>query len=83
MKIQGIIKGNAVQLPEAITIPDGTEVTVEVSDRSLLNKIEQWQRLQQVAGAWQDDSEIDEIFTEIDRDRHANRGRDIDFTVIE
>jgi hypothetical protein len=33
MKIQGIIKDNTVQLPKAITIPDGTEVTVEISDR--------------------------------------------------
>lgn len=83
MKIKGIIKDNTVQLPEAITVPDGTEVTVEISDRFLSNKIEQWQQLHQVAGAWQDDLEIDEVFAEIDRERHAYRGRDIDFSVFE
>lgn len=83
MKVKGIIRDNTVQLSEAITIPDGTEVTVEISDRSLSNAKDRWQKLQQVAGAWQDDSEIDEIFAEIDRERHAYRGRDIDFSAFE
>ncbi len=83
MKIKGIIKGKTIQLSESVTAPDGTEVMVEIPDRSWLNKIEQWQQLQQVIGAWKDDLEIDEIFTEIDRERHVNRGRDIDFTVFE
>ena len=83
MKVKGIIRDNKVQLSQAITIPDGTEVTVEISDRSLSNAKDRWQQLQQVAGAWQDDSEIDEIFAEIDRERHAYRGRDIDFSAFE
>lgn len=74
MKIKGIIKDNTVQLPEAITIPNGTEVTLEISDRSLSSAVDQWQRLQQVAGAWKDDPEIEEVFAEIDRERHADRG---------
>ena len=83
MKVKGIIRDNTIQLSEAITIPDGTEVTVEISDRSLNSAEDRWQQLQQVAGAWQDDSEIDEIFAEIDRERHAYRGRDIDFSAFE
>lgn len=47
------------------------------------NKIEQWQQLQQVIGAWKDDSEIEEIFAEIERERHAYRGREIDFKAFE
>jgi hypothetical protein len=38
----------------------------------LYNQTEQWQQLQQVAGAWKDDPEIEEIFAEIDRERHAD-----------
>ena len=83
MKVKGIIRDNTVQLSEAIAIPDGTEVTVEISDRSLSNAKDRWQQLQQVAGAWQDDSEINEVFAEIDRERHAYRGRDIDFSAFE
>jgi hypothetical protein len=79
MKVKGIIKDNTVQLPEAITIPNGTEVTLKISDRSLSSAVDQWQRLQQVAGAWKDDPEIEEVFAEIDREGHADRGRDIDF----
>ena len=56
---------------------------VEIPNRALTNKIDRWQQLQQVAGAWQDDSEIDGIFAEIDRERHAYRGRDIDFSAFE
>ena len=83
MKVKGIIRDNKVQLSQAITIPDGTEVTVEISDCSLSSAKDQWQQLQQVAGAWQDDPQIDEIFAEIDRERHAYRGRDIDFSAFE
>lgn len=61
MKVKGIIRNNTVQLSEAIIIPDGTEVTVEISDDSLSSAKDQWQQLQQVAGAWQDDPQIDEI----------------------
>lgn len=83
MKVKGFVKGKIIQLSEEFTAPDGTEVMVEIPDRALTSKIDRWQQLQQVAGAWQDDSEIDEIFAEIDRERHAYRGRDIDFSAFE
>ena len=83
MKIKGIIQGNTIKLSEAVPAHDGTEVMVEIPDRALTNKIDRWQQLQQVAGAWQDNSEIDGIFAEIDRERHAYRGRDIDFSAFE
>jgi hypothetical protein len=77
MKVKGIIQGKTIQLSEEITAPDDTEVIVEIPDHFLTNEIEQWQQLQQVAGAWKDDPEIEEIFAEIDRERHADRGRDL------
>jgi len=90
MKVKGIIQGNTIQLSEAITAPDGTEVMVEIPDcvasrrhRISSDKIEQWQQLQQVIGSFKDDPEIEETFAEIDRERHAYRGRDIDFSAFE
>ena len=83
MKVKGVVKGKIIQLSEEFIAPDGTEVLVEIPDRALTSKTDRWQQLQQVAGAWQDDSEIDGIFTEIDRERHAYRGRDIDFSAFE
>jgi hypothetical protein len=83
MKVKGIIQGKSIQLSEAVSVPDGTEVMVEIPDRSLNQKIDQWQKLQEVIGAWKDDPEIEQIFTEIDRERHAYRGRDIDKDAFE
>ncbi|WP_319421496.1 hypothetical protein [Pleurocapsa sp. FMAR1] len=68
MKVKGIIQGKSIQLSEAVSVPDGTEVMVEIPDRSLNQKIDQWQKLQEVIGAWKDDPEIEQIFTEIDRE---------------
>ena len=36
MKIKGIKRGQTIELVEAIDIPDGTEVSVEIDDRQLL-----------------------------------------------
>ena len=83
MKVKGIIQGKTIKLLEEISAPEGTEVTVEIPDRSLPDKIDQWQQLQRVIGSWKDDPEIEEIFAEIDRERHAYRGRDIDFKAFE
>lgn len=83
MKVKGIIQGNTIQLSEAINAPDGTEVMVEIRDCTFSDKIEQWQQLQQVIGSFKDDPEIEETFTEIDRERHAYHGRDIDFSAFE
>lgn len=83
MKVKGIIQGKTIKLLEAVTAPDGTEVTVEIPDRTSSNKIEQWQQLQQVIGSFKDDQEIEGIFAEMDRERHVYRGRDIDFDAFE
>lgn len=35
-----------------------------------IKKEEQWQELQKTFGTWQNDSELDRVFTEIDQQRH-------------
>ena len=75
MKVKRIIKGKTIQLSEAVTAPDGTEVTVEILDRTSSDKIEQWQQLQQVIGSFKDDPEIEGIFAEIDRNKCDVRDR--------
>jgi hypothetical protein len=42
-----------------------------------LTEAERLARINEVLGAWKDDPEIDEIFTQIDHDRHAYHGRQI------
>ena len=72
MKLKGIIKGQTIELLEPIAIAEGSEVTIEISEpQSKPN----WTELQKVIGVWQEDNEIQEIFEEIDRERHLDLGR--------
>jgi hypothetical protein len=82
MKIKGIIRDKNIQLLENISIAEGTEVTVEIPESSLINQDSQWQKLQKVIGTWKDDSEIDKIFNDMDEERHKYRGRDLNFEDI-
>jgi hypothetical protein len=83
MKIKGIIRDNSIQLLENISIAEGTEVTIEIIESSLIHRDSQWQQLQKVIGTWKDNSEIDTIFNEIDEERHEYHGREIDFEDFE
>ncbi len=46
MKIKGILRGQTIELTEAIDLPDGTEVSVEIDDRQLLALEERQARFQ-------------------------------------
>ncbi|BAU64362.1 hypothetical protein STA3757_17340 [Stanieria sp. NIES-3757] len=83
MKVKGIIRDNSIELLENISIAEGTEVTIEITESSLINRDSQWQQLQKVIGSWKDNSEIDVIFNEIDEERHKYQGRDINFEDFE
>ena len=83
MKIKGIKRGQTIELLEKVDdIADGEEIVVEISPSYFhplanLSPEERQNRIKQVLGAWRDDPEIDFIFTEIDRERHRDRGRQI------
>ena len=74
MKIRGIKRGKQIELLEEINIPDGTEVYIEVDVEQPLSEQERLTRLNQIFGAWKNQTELDDIFTEIDTERHAYRG---------
>lgn len=81
MKLKGIIKGQSIELLEPINLADGSEVTIEISELELQTK-PNWQELQKVIGVWQENIEIQEIFAEIDRERHLDLGREVDFDTL-
>ena len=81
MKLKGIIKGQSIELLEPIAIAEGSEVTIEISE-SELETLPDWTELQKVIGVWQEDTEITEIFAEIDRERHLDLGREVDFDTL-
>ncbi|BAU12576.1 hypothetical protein LEP3755_31060 [Leptolyngbya sp. NIES-3755] len=79
MKVKGILHGQTIELLEQINVPDGTEVTIEISDRPITASTEErLAKLNQLFGAWHDQSDLDDIFAEIDRNRHVARGRQLD-----
>ena len=77
MKIKGIKRGQIIELLESIDIPDGVEITMEV-DFQPLSEQERLTKLNQIFGIWKDEYDIDEIFAQINRERHADFGRAIE-----
>lgn len=78
MKVRAIKRGQIIELLEQINdISDNTEILVELQAPSAsttgkaLTNDEKLAKLNQLFGAWKDDTELIEIFTEIDKDRHA------------
>ena len=56
-----------------------SEVLIEVPDAPRTSNDERLKRLHQIFGAWKYETEIEEIFAEIDRERRNYFGRSIDF----
>jgi len=78
LKVKGIKRGKSIELLEEINIPDGVEITVEVAIGQPLSIQERLTKLNQIFGAWKNQPTLDEIFAEIDSERHAYQGRAIE-----
>lgn len=87
MKVRGIKRGQNIEILEQLNnIPDGTEIIIDVEfiaspitePQSPLTDSERLARLNQLFGAWKNQPELTEIFTEIDQQRHTYQGRTID-----
>ena len=71
---------------ELLAVADNLGITPEVWIANQINHVttttknkdDQWQQLQKAFGTWENDSELDQIFTEIDQRRHDYRGRELD-----
>lgn len=71
MKIKGIIKGKTIELSEAVTIPDGTEVMVEILDHSKMTEEQRKEKLEQfLAIPHQDTEELVAVLTELEKERN-------------
>ncbi len=71
MKVKGIIKDNKVQLPEAITVPDGTEVMVEIPDHPKMSEEQRKEKIEQfLAIPPQDTEELVTVLTELEKERN-------------
>lgn len=71
MKVKGIIQGNTIQLSEAITVPDGTEVMVEIPDYLKMTEEQRKEKLKQfLAIPSQDTEELVEVLTQLENERN-------------
>jgi hypothetical protein len=71
MKVQGIIRGNTIELLEELSLSNGVKISLEIPD-SLIQKNLAWEQLETIVGAWKDEPELDDIFSEIDLERHTS-----------
>lgn len=71
MKIQGIIKGNTIDLLEDLSLPNGVKISLEIPDNLIQKKL-LWEELETLIGVWKNQPELDDIFSEIDRERHRS-----------
>ncbi|MBW4466344.1 MAG: hypothetical protein KME07_13040 [Pegethrix bostrychoides GSE-TBD4-15B] len=73
MKIKGIKRGQVIELIEAVNIPDGTEVSVEIDERQLSTPEERQARFQ----AWlnepsEERQDLIEALEEVERERRLS-----------
>jgi hypothetical protein len=78
MKIQGIIKGNTIELLEDLSLHNGVKISLEIPDNLIQKKL-LWEDLETLIGVWKNQPELDDIFSEIDQERHADLGVEIKF----
>ncbi|GCA92781.1 MAG: hypothetical protein GPI90_09395 [Microcystis aeruginosa K13-05] len=78
MKIQGIIKGNTIELLEDLSLPNGVKISRSIPDNLIQKKL-LWEDLETLIGVWKNQPELDDIFSEIDQERHADLGVEIKF----
>jgi hypothetical protein len=80
MHIQGIIKGKYIELAHKTGIPDGMSIVVDIQVFTPSFQ-EQLALVDHLCGAWTQDPSIQDIFAEINEQRHQSRPRGIGFTL--
>ncbi len=87
MKIKGIKRGQTIEILEQLNnIPDGTEIIIDLKfvenqtpePKLNLTEEERLAKLNKLFGVWKNQPDLTEIFAEIDQERHAYQGRNID-----
>lgn len=64
--LKGKIHGTTIELEGDPSLPDGTEVEVEV-------RVNRLTHLERAFGGWKDDPDLDRALDQIDRERHEAR----------
>jgi hypothetical protein len=75
--VKSKIDKGCIPLPKKVKIRDGTQVLVQIEP--ILRKKDKQQIISELAGSWASDSTIPNIFEEIEKERHKNKGREVKF----
>jgi len=70
------IKDGMIKLPESAGLPNGTKVLVSIEPLSRSANRKKVTR--ELAGTWSQDASILDVFTEVEAERHAYFGREVD-----
>ncbi len=71
MKVKGIIQGNTIKLSQAVSVPDGIEVIVEIPDHLKMTEEQRQEKLRQfLAIPSQDTEELVSVLTELESERN-------------
>lgn len=70
------IDHGTIKLPQSVRLPDGMRVLVNIEP--LLKGAQRKKVARELAGSWGKDTSIYSVFSEIEMERHAYFGRDIE-----
>lgn len=83
MTLEGTVNGNLKQinLDRELNLPAGTRVSIKIKtkNKKKLTLEEKRKLVDKFCGAWADDPSINKVFEEIDRERHQDFPREVDF----
>jgi hypothetical protein len=79
MKLKGVVRDRVIELPLGTELPDGTEVTIDVTSPVQPVDVEERRaKIQQLFGCWRDQADLVEIFGVIEHDRRMDFGRSVE-----
>lgn len=79
IEIQGVVRGNRIELISPVGLQDGTAVLVRLEPQPQLSLAEKQAFLHQLYGSWSGDPSLEAIFAEIANQRTEARPRSVDF----
>lgn len=76
--VKGTMHGKTIELEQAVSLPDGSLVLVNIEPLSL-SEAERRRRIFALAGAWKADPSLREIFDGIEEERRGSKARTVPF----
>lgn len=73
MKVKGIKRGQAIELPQELSIPDGQDISIEILDMPQQNSDRFSQNVSPHSQPENDDDDLSKVFAEMQLEKDAER----------